>query len=722
MLAGETVLASYFIQLSPLDTLTSGAAVLHAVQHWLFRFLIAYAISLAMLTYLRANVYAAAAAAVDQAPVRFGWAAAHLALLGPFIYLSARIYAGSPPAAAFAILAVAWHTCALAAVLALFAALAPFAVWRNAIRQTQGLPFYAILPAAAAVAAIKASQMLWAPAAKITFRIVRVLLRPLLPALHSDPASLVLGTERFAVQIAEQCSGLEGIGLLLAFCAGWLWLFRRDYYFPRALLIVPVGVLVIFLLNAVRIAAIVLIGNAGYERVAILGFHSQAGWIAFNLTAFGIAVLAQRTPWVSRVAHRSALPHGSLEPQNPAAGGNPTAAYLMPLLAILAAGMISHALSAGFEFLYPLRFVAALAALWVYRRGYRGADFRFTWRGPAVGILLFGLWVAAATLLIRPVGAPAPLTGLPEPLRALWISLPRDRRGGDGAPRRGARLSRLSAAASGQPTLRNGALRGGSMAGARRQRARVRPHARRSVAARHCRRSRLRRARDANRQTRRVRRGARHHQCAAGRVCVDVRSLAALVIISFGRKTLTMSISNVTAGDQVPREFNVIIEIPMNADPIKYEVDKESGALFVDRFMMTAMHYPANYGYVPQTISEDDDPVDVLVHTPFPLLPGVVVRCRALGMLRMEDESGGDAKVLAVPTDDICPLFTYWKSIEDVPEMRLKQIQHFFEHYKDLEPGKWVRVVGWAGVEAAHGEILGGVERHAAAKARPTSP
>ena len=115
----------------------------------------------------------------------------------------------------------------------------------------------------------------------------------------------MLGTPRFAVQIAEICSGLEGIGLLLAFCAGWLWLFRRDYYFPRALLIVPVGVIVIFLLNAVRIAAIVLIGNAGYERVALLGFHSQAGWIAFNLTAFGIAVLAHNSPWVSRVAHRT---------------------------------------------------------------------------------------------------------------------------------------------------------------------------------------------------------------------------------------------------------------------------------------------------------------------------------------------------------------------------------------------------------------------------------
>jgi len=172
-----------------------------------------------------------------------------------------------------------------------------------------------------------------------------------------------------------------------------------------------------------------------------------------------------------------------------------------------------------------------------------------------------------------------------------------------------------------------------------------------------------------------------------------------------------MSITKVTAGDRVPDEFNVIIEIPMNADPVKYEVDKASGALFVDRFMMTAMHYPANYGYVPQTVAEDDDPVDVLVHTPFPLLPGVVLRCRPLGVLRMDDESGGDAKLLAVPCDDICPLFVHWKTIDDVPEIRLKQMQHFFEHYKDLEAGKWVKVLGWAGIDLAHAEILGGIKR-----------
>jgi exosortase E/protease (VPEID-CTERM system) len=414
LLAVETLTASYLIQLSPLDTLTSTADTVHRIQHWLFRFVIAYGISLAMLAYLRAPVYAAAAATAAAVPLRLRWLGIHLALLAPFAYLSAQLYAGSA-AMPFPLLALAWHLCALAGCLALFAAMGPLGVWRDIVLKTHGLPLFAILPAAAAVAAIRASQLLWAPAAELTFRIVGVLLHPLLPQLRSDPVALVLGTSRFAVQIAEVCSGLEGVGLLLAFCAGWLWLFRRDYYFPRALLIVPLGVLVIFLLNALRIAAVVLIGNAGYERVAMLGFHSQAGWIAFNLTAFGIAVLAHHSPWVSRVARRA--PDAAVPPK----GANPTAAFLMPLLVILAAGMISHALSADFEFLYPLRFVGALAALWVYRRSYAALDWRCTWRAPLVGALVFALWAAAAAVMTHPAGAPPALEALSPPTAAIWI-------------------------------------------------------------------------------------------------------------------------------------------------------------------------------------------------------------------------------------------------------------------------------------------------------------
>ena len=176
-----------------------------------------------------------------------------------------------------------------------------------------------------------------------------------------------------------------------------------------------------------------------------------------------------------------------------------------------------------------------------------------------------------------------------------------------------------------------------------------------------------------------------------------------------------MSLDRVTPGAKAPEQFNVIIEIPMNADPIKYEVDKESGAMFVDRFMSTAMHYPCNYGYIPNTLSDDGDPVDVLVITPVPLIPGVVVTCRALGMLRMEDEAGGDNKLLAVPIDKILSIYSQWQKPADLNPLRLKTIQHFFEHYKDLEEGKWVSVKGWEGPESAMAEVTQGIKAYAAA-------
>ena len=173
-----------------------------------------------------------------------------------------------------------------------------------------------------------------------------------------------------------------------------------------------------------------------------------------------------------------------------------------------------------------------------------------------------------------------------------------------------------------------------------------------------------------------------------------------------------MSLDNVNPGKNVPDTFNVIIEIPMNGDPIKYEVDKESGAIFVDRFMSTSMHYPTNYGYVPKTIAGDGDPVDVLVITPVPLLPGVVVPCRPIGILKMTDEAGEDGKVLAVPTDKILSIYTQWQKPEDLNPMRLRTIEHFFEHYKDLEKGKWVKVQGWEGADSAKKEVMDGIAKY----------
>ena len=173
-----------------------------------------------------------------------------------------------------------------------------------------------------------------------------------------------------------------------------------------------------------------------------------------------------------------------------------------------------------------------------------------------------------------------------------------------------------------------------------------------------------------------------------------------------------MSLDRVPAGDKMPEEFNVVIEIPMNSNPVKYEVDKATGAVFVDRFLSTAMHYPCNYGYIPQTISDDGDPVDVLVMAPFPVQVGTVIRCRALGVLNMEDEAGGDAKVLARPIDKLYAAYSEILSTEDVLPHDLIRIQHFFEHYKDLEKGKWAKVTGWSGLDAATREIVASAARY----------
>tara|TARA_B100001094_G_C18190370_1_gene806780 strand:+ start:1090 stop:1626 length:537 start_codon:yes stop_codon:yes gene_type:complete len=173
-----------------------------------------------------------------------------------------------------------------------------------------------------------------------------------------------------------------------------------------------------------------------------------------------------------------------------------------------------------------------------------------------------------------------------------------------------------------------------------------------------------------------------------------------------------MSLNNVPAGKSLPDDFYVVIEIPQNHDPIKYEVDKESGCLFVDRFMSAPMFYPCNYGYINNTLSLDGDPVDVLVPSPYPLQPGSVIRCRPVGVLKMTDESGEDAKVFAVPHTKISKEYDDIQNVDDISSLLKAQIQQFFERYKDLEPNKWVKVDGWSDVEAARAEILSSAERY----------
>lgn len=177
-----------------------------------------------------------------------------------------------------------------------------------------------------------------------------------------------------------------------------------------------------------------------------------------------------------------------------------------------------------------------------------------------------------------------------------------------------------------------------------------------------------------------------------------------------------MNINKISVGENPPWDVNVIIEVPVGTEPVKYEMDKESGALFVDRIMHTSMRYPCNYGFIPHTLADDGDPVDVLIANRTPIMPGAVVRCRPLGVLIMEDEAGMDEKLLMVPVDKLHPFYKDVKSYEDLPKIFLDQIAHFFQHYKDLEDGKWAKIMGWENAERAAELIEEGIKAEAASK------
>ncbi len=179
-----------------------------------------------------------------------------------------------------------------------------------------------------------------------------------------------------------------------------------------------------------------------------------------------------------------------------------------------------------------------------------------------------------------------------------------------------------------------------------------------------------------------------------------------------------MNLEAVSIGKNPPHDVNVIIEVPIGGEPIKYEMDKDSGALMVDRFLYTAMRYPGNYGFIPHTLSEDGDPCDVIVANTRAIVPGAIMSCRIVGVMLMEDEAGGDEKLIAVPSAKLTKRYENVHNYTDLPPITLKQSEHFFEHYKDLEPGKWVKISRWGDAAEAHQMVLKGIERAKAAKLR----
>jgi exosortase E/protease (VPEID-CTERM system) len=411
----EKVFLNLFVDAEGAQRAQEGlGAALRFAQHLGFRFLVAFAAALALFAYIRRGPsLAAAAAAFVKEPVRPGWILIHVLLVACLVPLTYLLYRHTPSAASLGVVAAIGLIVGALAFLAALRALAPWPIWRECARALGPSWGFAALAALFGTGATQVTQSLWRPAAGVAFRLVQGLLTPFIPTLSVDPASMTLGTDHFAVQIADVCSGLEGMGLMLAFSAAWLLYFRQEYIFPRALLLIAGGVAASFVFNVLRIAALFGIGNAGYPEIAVYGFHSQAGWIAFNLVACGWVYLSRRSRWLNRTAAKAEAAETT---------DNPTAAYLMPLLCILAAGAVSHALSGRFEILYPARLIAGLIALLYVRRRLTVLDWHWSWRAPALGAAIFLVWGIAAHFLMPAAGEPPALAALSPALRGLWIA------------------------------------------------------------------------------------------------------------------------------------------------------------------------------------------------------------------------------------------------------------------------------------------------------------
>lgn len=389
-------------------------AYIHFAQHWGFRFLVTFLAAISVIAYVRSRPLSHSSEISRDLPaVRIRWILAHILLVSALVPLSYVLYRGDADSGSFTMIVIAWLFVAGAALIAAIIAMAPLMVWLQAIRSLGTAWLYAVIAALLGVAAWQLSEKLWEPAAAVTFDLVKVVLTPVLPNLSTDAATHVIRADHFAVEVTETCSGLEGLGLMLAFSFAWLLYFRREYIFPRALLLIPISLAAIFALNVLRISVLMLIGNAGYPDVAAYGFHSQAGWIAFNAVACALVFFSRRSRWLYR---------SELSGIDAVQTHNPTAAYLVPLLAILAAGVVSHAMSGRFETLYPARLLAGAGALFVYRREILTLDWKFSWRGPAIGVMLFLLWIGAAQALLAHSSMPEALAALSPAARIAWIT------------------------------------------------------------------------------------------------------------------------------------------------------------------------------------------------------------------------------------------------------------------------------------------------------------
>ena len=391
--------------------------VLAAWGPWILKCIVGFAALFVTFGYLKSkSIFDTISQRLTAVPIARGLLAAHFGAILLAGSLTVALYKSSISGFQADLIAGSWMVVGAAAIAFAAFAFVPLAAWIQMVRGTGYLWLYTLIAVVAACVAGNASRSLWRPMGRLTFSMVEGLLRLVASGVTADPVKMIIGTGKFRVEIAEQCSGFEGAGLMLAFSVVWLCLFRRECRFPQALLLIPAGVIVIYLLNAVRIAALILIGSAGAPDIAVGGFHSQAGWIAFNVVALGFSVAARRMPYFTLNPPHAESSARSIE--------NPTAAYLVPFLMILGAGMVSGAMSGSFEWLYPLRFFAAAGALWMFRNRYSKLDWRVGWLGPTIGVGVFLLWIGLDRLMGAPVATamPAALGASSAVARITWIS------------------------------------------------------------------------------------------------------------------------------------------------------------------------------------------------------------------------------------------------------------------------------------------------------------
>ena len=376
---------------------------------------------------------------MEEAPMSRGlfaaYFSAHVAMMGTFGFISWGLYGhhlrGFSPEESVA----AWLVTGLSGIALAALAVIPFPTWKAMVRATGTLWLFSAIAVIVACVVGAYSRSAWTPLVGLTFTLTKALLSLFVPQVIAIPAQAILGTPKFRVEIAPECSGFEGAGLILAFGAAWLWMFRKECRFPHALLLLPAGVVAIFLMNTVRITALILIGNAGARDIAVGGFHSQAGWIAFNIVALGLAVAARKLAWFNNVPSNVSSNVSSNTPGGVAlvapsvsspetASGNPAETYLAPFLIILVVGMLATAASGGFEWLYPLRFVAVVGVLWMYRARYRAMDWKFGWFGIAMGVLVFALWMGCDFALNKTSNdaMPKALAAASWGARTTWIA------------------------------------------------------------------------------------------------------------------------------------------------------------------------------------------------------------------------------------------------------------------------------------------------------------